>query len=108
MNVWFRVVAIVVMIFTPSILFVLFMRFLDSLRDDQLVDRVLDRLDESGTPRHSGPATVLTGGMADGGPRKTNPGLVVCDACGNPNPEFATYCGYCTGKLDGDSRPYRS
>jgi hypothetical protein len=102
MNVWLRVIAVVIMIFTPSILFILFVRFLDSLRDDQLVDRVLDRMDESGSPR-GGPATVLTGGMVESGSSRLDGSVTVCSSCGEPNPGFARYCGHCTSRLDAGS-----
>jgi hypothetical protein len=92
----FRLLVAVFCIVAPSLLFVGFVRVLDRMRDDDLVNRVMERVDEqpSGAP---GPAAVLTGGAVDG----STPDLVACSNCGLPNAGYAGYCGNCLAALDG-------
>jgi hypothetical protein len=92
----FRLLVAVFCIVAPSLLFIGFVRVLDRMRDDDLVNRVMERMDEkpSGAP---GPAAVLTGG-AVGGTSSEN--LTACPSCGLPNPGFAGYCGNCLSSLD--------
>ncbi|WP_372909543.1 zinc ribbon domain-containing protein [Salinigranum sp.] len=93
----FRLLVAVFCIVAPSLLFIGFVRVLDRMRDDDLVNRVMERVDEqpSGAP---GPAAVLTGGAVSG---TSQSDLVACSSCGLPNPGFAGYCGNCLTKLDG-------
>jgi hypothetical protein len=93
----FRLLVAAFCIVAPSLLFVGFVRVLDRMRDDDLVNRVMERLDEqpSGAP---GPAAVLTGGAVDG---PSGSDLVTCSNCGLPNAGYAGYCGNCLKKLDG-------
>lgn len=92
----FRLLVAVFCIVAPSMMFVGFVRVLDRMRDDDLVNRVMDRVDEqpSGAP---GPAAVLTGGAVDGRSKST---LVPCPNCGLPNAGYAGYCGNCLAQLD--------
>jgi hypothetical protein len=93
----FRLLVAAFCIVAPSLLFIGFVRVLDRMRDDDLVNRVMERVDEqpSGAP---GPAAVLTGGAVSG---TSQSDLVACSSCGLPNPGFAGYCGNCLTKLDG-------
>lgn len=93
----FRLLVAVFCIIAPSVLFIGFVRGLDRLRDDDLVNRVLEQVEDqsSGAP---GPAAVLTGGAVDGASESE---LVACSSCGLPNPGFAGYCGNCLTSLDG-------
>ena len=92
----FRLLVAAFCIVAPSILFIGFVRGLDRLRDDDLVNRVMERVDEqpSGAP---GPAAVLTGGAIDG-PTKAD--FTTCSSCGLSNPGFAGYCANCLSKLE--------
>jgi hypothetical protein len=91
-----RLAVAVVCVLAPSVLFVLFDRWLQRLRDDEFVQRVMARVDEERPADASGraPATVLTGGVADGGTDQ-----VRCDSCGARNPTVASYCGACLNEL---------
>ena len=97
LSIAFRLLVAAFCIVAPSLLFIGFVRVLDRMRDDDLVNRVMERVDEqpSGAP---GPAAVLTGGAVSG-PSESD--LVTCSSCGLPNPGFAGYCGNCLAKLDG-------
>lgn len=92
----FRLLVAVFCIVAPSLLFIGFVRVLDRMRDDALVDRIMERVDEqpSGAP---GPAAVLTGGAVSG---PSTSDLVTCSSCGLPNPGFAGYCGNCLTSLE--------
>jgi hypothetical protein len=82
----------------PSVLFVLFDRWLQGLQDDELVERTMARVNEEGPAGDRSPATVLTGGLVDG-ERRASPDFVTCDGCGAPNPPVATYCDTCLEEL---------
>jgi hypothetical protein len=92
----FRLAVTVFCIVAPSLLFVGFVRVLDRMRDDDLVNRILEQMDEqpSGAP---GPAAVLTGGAVDSSSVSQ---LTTCPSCGLPNPDYAGYCGNCLTSLD--------
>ena len=92
----FRLLVAAFCIVAPSLLFIGFVRVLDRMRDDDLVNRVMERVDEqpSGAP---GPAAVLTGGAVGGG---SNSNLSPCPDCGLPNAGYAGYCGNCLARLD--------
>lgn len=96
----FRLLVAAFCIVAPSLLFIGFVRVLDRMRDDALVDRIMERVDDqpSGAP---GPAAVLTGGAVSG-TSETN--LVTCHSCGLPNPGFAGYCGNCLTSLKKSKR----
>lgn len=103
MEIVFRLFLAGFVILAPSALFVLFVKGLDRLRDDQLVDQILDQLDEQGG-QTAGPGSVLTGGMAPGRPSTSFEGTGdPCPNCGLPNPDVARYCGNCLTKLSGRS-----
>jgi hypothetical protein len=93
----FRLLVAGFVVVAPSALFVAFYRALVRMRDDDLVNRVLDRTRE-GRSRPTDPATVLTGGVLRGGGdgERTRD----CPSCGAPNPAYATYCGVCLDDLD--------
>jgi hypothetical protein len=93
----FRLLVAAFCIVAPSVLFIGLVRGLERLRDDDLVNRVTERLDNQPSSA-SGPATVLTGGVA-GGTSKAD--FVTCPSCGLSNPGFAGYCANCLASLDG-------
>jgi hypothetical protein len=98
----FRVFVGVFVIVAPSALFVGLDRFLVHLRDDDLVNRALNRVEtRPGGPKS--PASVLTAGIIDGedGRRRTGPSVRSCPSCGAPNPTVADYCDSCLSSLDG-------
>jgi hypothetical protein len=92
----FRLLVAVFCIVAPSMMFVGFVRVLDRMRDDDLVNRVMERMDEQPSGA-SGPAAVLTGGAVDGGSKSD---LIPCPNCGLPNAGYAGYCGNCLAQLD--------
>ncbi|KAB1187810.1 MULTISPECIES: zinc ribbon domain-containing protein [Haloferax] len=83
-------------IVAPSLLFVGFVRFLDSMRNDALVDRVLDRLDEDidGTGTTLDPATFLRTAQ-----EKSREQMTACPECGVPNTLESSRCGLCGTRL---------
>jgi hypothetical protein len=99
----FRVLVGVFVIVAPSALFVGLDRFLVHLRDDDLVNKALNRVDgRPGGPKS--PASVLTAGIIDGDDdrrRAGGPAVATCPSCGAPNPTVANYCDSCLSKLDG-------
>lgn len=97
MDVLFRLLVAAFVVVAPSVLFVLFYRGLVRMRDEDLVTRVLDRMDETGTGRRD-PASVLTGGVFDPTSRR-DADAVACGRCGAPNPPYTTYCGTCLERL---------
>ena len=93
----FRLLVATFCIVAPSLLFIGLVRGLDRLRDDALVARVTERMDDqpSSAP---GPAAVLTGGAVDG---VSETEFSTCPSCGLSNPGFAGYCANCLASLDG-------
>jgi hypothetical protein len=94
----FRLAVGLFCIVMPSVLFVALNRFLMRLRDDDLVNRALDRVGEQSGGRQS-PAAVLTGGMLESDGRSPVEQTVRCGSCGAPNPQFSSYCGSCLERL---------
>lgn len=94
----FRLLVAAFCIVAPSMLFIGLVRVLDRMRDDDLVNRVMERVDDQPSGA-AGPATVLTGGTLDGHSRSESD-LVACPNCGLPNAGYAGYCGNCLAKLD--------
>jgi hypothetical protein len=97
----FRVFVGVFVIVAPSALFVGLDRFLVHLRDDDLVNRALNRVEaRPGGPKS--PASVLTAGIIDGDDGRRAGGAVrTCPSCGAPNPTVADYCDSCLSSLNG-------
>jgi hypothetical protein len=95
MDIVFRLLVAGFVVVAPSALFVAFYRGLERMRDDNLVDRVLERVDDPTGGRRD-PATVLTGGMVGGG----SGGPVACGDCGALNPGYADYCARCLESLE--------
>ncbi|SFG42563.1 hypothetical protein SAMN04488063_2004 [Halopelagius inordinatus] len=96
----FRLLVAAFCVVAPSLLFVGLLRGLEALRDDRLVESVLDRMDdgdETGGTRRRAPFTPA---VSDGGRRAAE--TVACDTCGAPNPRYASYCGACLSTLNAD------
>jgi hypothetical protein len=93
----FRLLVAGFVVVAPTALFVAFYRLLVRMRDDDLVNQVLDRTQEVRS-RQADPATVLTGGVLRGGTggERTRD----CPSCGASNPAFASYCGVCLDELE--------
>ncbi|ELZ78301.1 zinc ribbon domain-containing protein [Haloferax larsenii] len=83
-------------IVAPSLLFVGFVRLLDSMRDDALVERVVDRLDEGveGEGTTVDPTLFLQTAQ-----EKSRERMVVCRECGAPNVVGSNRCGMCGTRL---------
>lgn len=83
-------------IVAPSLLFVGFVRVLDRMRDDALVERVLDRLDEdvAGTGTSVDPTTFLQTAQ-----EKSHRRRIRCPECGAPNTVGSSRCGLCGMRL---------
>ncbi|RDI72686.1 hypothetical protein [Halopelagius longus] len=84
----------------PSVLFVGLVRGLDKLRDDRLVEQVLERMDDDDATAPTYRRAPFTSAVSDGGRAAET---VACGVCGAPNPAYASYCGTCLSALDGDS-----
>ena len=93
----FRLLVATFCIVAPSLLFIGLVRGLERLRDDALVNRITERLDEQPSSA-LGPSAVLTGGVVDS-PSETE--FTTCPSCGLSNPGFAGYCANCLASLDG-------
>ncbi|KAB1193551.1 zinc ribbon domain-containing protein [Haloferax sp. MBLA0076] len=83
-------------IVAPSLLFVGFVRVLDSMRNDALVERVLDRLDEDidGTGTTVDPTTFLRTAQ-----EKSREKMTTCPECSVPNTVESVRCGFCGTRL---------
>jgi hypothetical protein len=93
----FRLLVAGFVVVAPTALFVALYRGLQRMRDDDLVNRVLDRTNEVNS-RRTDPSTVLTGGIVRGGTRGAR--TRECRSCGASNPAFASYCGVCLEELE--------
>ncbi|WP_396611981.1 zinc ribbon domain-containing protein [Haloferax sp. S1W] len=80
----------------PSLLFVGFVRLLDSMRDDALVERVVDRLDEN---VEDAGTTVDPTLFLQTAQEKSRERMVVCQECGAPNIVGSNRCGMCGTQL---------
>ncbi|CQR53595.1 MULTISPECIES: hypothetical protein [Haloferax] len=92
----FRLLVAGFCIVAPSLLFVGFVRLLDAMREDALVERVLDRVDEGGgtTGTSLDPTTFLRSAREKSRRRTT-----VCRECGVPNAADGGRCGLCGAAL---------
>jgi hypothetical protein len=79
-------------IVAPSLLFVGFVRLLDNMREGDLVERVLDRLDDDvgGTGTTVDPTTFLQTAQ-----EKSRRQMTVCADCGAPSTVGSNRCGLC-------------
>ncbi|AKU08480.1 MULTISPECIES: hypothetical protein [Haloferax] len=92
----FRLLVAGFCIVAPSLLFVGFVRLLDAMREDDLVERVLDRVDEGGGPTGTAvdPTTFLRSAR-----EKSRRRTAVCRECGVPNAADGGRCGLCGATL---------
>ncbi|WP_224268585.1 DUF7577 domain-containing protein [Haloprofundus salinisoli] len=93
MELLFRMLVAGFVIVAPSALFLGLWHGLHKLRDDRLVERLLDETDEEFG--RSG-QFVLTPTAR----RSRRSGAVACRACGTPNPRGVRFCHDCLSKLD--------
>lgn len=96
MDVGLRLLVAGFCIVAPSLLFVGFVRVLDSMREGTLVERVLDRLDDDveGTGTTVDPTTFLQTAQ-----EKSRRQTTVCRECGVPNTVGSGRCGLCGTRL---------
>ncbi|WP_416840712.1 zinc ribbon domain-containing protein [Haloferax sp. DFSO52] len=96
MDIGLRLVVAGVCIVAPSLLFVGFVRLLDRMREDALVERVLDRLDEDTHEMGTSvdPTTFLRTAQ-----EKSRQRMIPCAECGAPNVAGSTRCGLCGTRL---------
>lgn len=101
--VW-RVGVAVFVIIAPTFLFLQFMRFLEWIRDDDLIARLVEQHELETTDTNDMLAALAAGPSPEaGGPSATSGGgdaLVRCGNCGQRNPKEGTYCAGCLNKLD--------
>jgi len=86
-----RMVAVLIIIVTPSLLFLGLWHGLMAMRDDELVQRVQERAeasDEIGMPLSIVP--------------QTDSSTVACPNCGTGNRSGVAYCKQCLSPLPGD------
>lgn len=96
----FRLLVAAFCVVAPSVLFVGLVRGLDKLRNDRLVEQVLERMDDDDPTASTYRRAPFTAAVSDGGRAA---GTDECGVCGAPNPAYASYCGACLSALDGDS-----
>lgn len=94
----FRLLVAAFCVVAPSVLFLGLLRGLEKLRDDRLVERVLDRTDDADETGRTRKRAPFTPAVSDGGGRVAAD--VACDTCGAPNPAYASYCGSCLSTLE--------
>ncbi|MBS8120178.1 hypothetical protein [Haloferax volcanii] len=92
----FRLLVAGFCIVAPSLLFVGFVRLLDAMREDALVERVLDGVDEGDGP--TGTALDPTMFLRSAGERSRRR-TAVCRECGAPNATDGGRCGPCGAGL---------
>ncbi|KAB1198475.1 MULTISPECIES: zinc ribbon domain-containing protein [Haloferax] len=92
MDVGLRLLVAGFCIVAPSLLFVGFVRLLDRMREDALVERVLDRLDER---THETGTTVDPTTFLRTAQEKSHRRMTVCSECGAPNTVGSRRCGLC-------------
>ena len=92
--VWFRVAVAAFCAVAPSLLFLGLWHGLHRIRDDHLVDRVLN--DASGEYVTPGIGPGLLFPRWNGDP---DAGFVACGECGTPNVEGTRYCHECLERL---------
>jgi len=92
----FRLLVAGFCIVAPSLLFVGFVRLLDAMREDALVERVLDRVDEGGESAGTAldPTTFLRSAREQSRRR-----MAVCRECGAPTATDGGRCGLCGAAL---------
>ena len=97
MDIGLRLVVAGFCIVAPSLLFVGFVRLLDRMREDALVERVLDRLDEDvdSTGTTVDPTTFLRTAQ-----EKSSRRMTPCPECGVPNTVESSRCGLCGTRLE--------
>jgi hypothetical protein len=93
----FRLLVAGFVVVAPTALFVVFYRALIRMRDDNLVNQVLDRTKETRS-QPTDPAAVLTGGLLES--RGAGERTRECPSCGATNAAFASYCGVCLDELE--------
>lgn len=98
MSLALRLLVAVVVIVTPTVLFLGLMRGLEKLRDDALLMRLADS-DDAPRDVSTAAATVLEKppNLTDGRPPSDD--AVTCSHCGESNMVGARYCQECLGKL---------
>ncbi|WP_224449232.1 DUF7577 domain-containing protein [Haloprofundus salilacus] len=94
MELLFRVLVAGFVVVAPSALFLGLWHGLHRLRDDRLVERLLDETDDQ--EPNAGGGFVLTPTAR----RSHRSGSVACAACGTPNPRGVRFCHDCLSKLD--------
>lgn len=99
----FRLLVAAFCVVAPSVLFVGLLRGLEKLRDDRLVERVLDQMDDADETGRTRKRAPFTPAMSDGGREATETAeAVACGTCGAPNPAYASYCGTCLSTVEGN------
>jgi len=113
LEVAWRVGVAVFVIVMPTLLFFQLLRFLEWLRDDDLIAQVVEQHDlETGdtddllaematdSPRRRGASQSGSAAEdADADANAAGGALVRCDSCGRRNPKETTYCSSCLVRL---------
>ncbi|MBX0295920.1 DUF7577 domain-containing protein [Haloarcula nitratireducens] len=95
----FRVGAGLFVIVAPTLLFLALWRGLESMRDDELVERARQRAEN--TERSSTEWTVGRSPVSvvpNSGPNDSE--TAACPSCGTENRTGVTYCRECLGRID--------
>ncbi len=103
-----RVGVAVFVIVMPTIMFFQLLRFLEWLRDDDLIAQVVERHDIETDDTGDVLATMATDSHQSVPSRGTDSStegtdddpLHRCEACGHRNARAATYCSGCLGRLE--------
>ncbi len=95
MDVWFRLGVAAFCIVAPTLCYLALWNFLSRLRDDRLVDRILEDVDPAERERYPTPWAAFEVTPT----RRSGNDPVVCDECGAPNIDDATYCQACLSRL---------
>ncbi|KTG08504.1 hypothetical protein AUR64_17645 [Haloprofundus marisrubri] len=93
MELLFRLLVAGFVIVAPSALFLGLWHGLHKLRDDRLIERMLDETDDEFGHRSRFMLTPTA-------QRSRRSSAIACRACGTPNPRNVRFCHDCLSKLD--------
>jgi hypothetical protein len=100
-----RVGVTVLVVVMPTLLFFQLLRFLEWLRDDDLIGQVVERHDLETGETDGALATVAADSPGASSAHGSDPdgaedSLVRCDSCGRRNAREAAYCSGCLCQLE--------
>lgn len=96
MYVWFRLGVAAFCIVAPTVCYLALWNVLSRLRDDRLIERILEERESSTRGQYPTPWAAFEVSPT----RRSGTDSVVCEQCGAPNVDGATYCQACLSRLE--------